>query len=264
MKHLKSSLQDLRELYENSIPVKYISEPLASFDYHNVVEPVYQFMELEDYDVIGVRKDGLVCGYAERSNLRGGILENHLNPFEEDDLLTETSPLVQIFEMLEKKPQVFITILGKVGGIVTRGDLQKIPVRMYLFGLISLIEMQLQRIIEIYCPNNNWKLLIKEPRLSKAKEMQEDRNKRNVNIGLLDCLQFSDKRVIFMKINELYCSAGFESIKSGARFLKKLKDFRDQLAHAQHLVVVSWEDTIKLFSRAEELLRRLELIREKN
>ena len=142
MKHLKSSLRDLRELFEHSITVKDIVEPLTSFDADHPADQARLFMEEKDYDVVGVREDGLVSGYARRPDLSGGKLGDYLVQFYEPvdepvELLPETTPLVKVFEALHDSSRAFVLVLGEVGGIVTRGDLQKIPVRMWLFGFLG-------------------------------------------------------------------------------------------------------------------------------
>ena len=45
----------------------------------------------------------------------------------------------------------------QVGAIVTRADLQKAPVRLFLFGMITLIEMHFLRIIRDRFEDDSWK-----------------------------------------------------------------------------------------------------------
>lgn len=193
IKHLKSTLSDLRKLFESSITVKNIAEPFASFDAGSYVETVKDFMDRKDYDIIGVRKDGLVDGYARRKDLSGKTLEEHIKKFNEEDLVDEIAPLKEVFNKLENRSYLFVLILGQIGGIVTRGDLQKVPVRMWLFGVVSLVEMQLLRIIKEYYENDKWQSYITEKRLNEANKIRNQRQKDDTNIGLADCLQFLDK-----------------------------------------------------------------------
>src|SRR4030067_957563 len=82
MKHLKSSLNDLR----------HISQPLASFDADHPAAQVLEFMYKKDYDVVGVRKDGLVSGYVRKEDLSledGNKVGVHLVTFEPKELLSE-------------------------------------------------------------------------------------------------------------------------------------------------------------------------------
>ena len=261
MKHLKSSLNDLRELFEHSITVRHISEPLASFDADHPAAQVLEFMDKKDYDVVGVRKDGLVSGYVRKEDLSledGNKVGVHLVTFEPKELLSETIPLVNVFEVLRNSPRAFVLILGQVGGIVTKGDLQKVPVRMWLFGLISLIEMQLLRIIRDYYPDDSWKHKISENgRLKKAEDLFEKRRQRNEAIDLADCLQFCDKRDIVLKSDELCRLLGFDSTAIYEQ-LKSLEELRNELAHSQDIITGNRPRIVVLVGQAEDILRKCE------
>ena len=266
MKHLKSSLNDLRELFEHSITVRHISEPLASFDADHPAAQVLEFMEEKDYDVVGVRKDGLVSGYVRKEDLSledGNKVGVHLVTFEPKELLSETIPLVNVFEVLRNSPRAFVLILGQVGGIVTKGDLQKVPVRMWLFGLISLIEMQLLRIIRDYYPDGSWKLLglISSERLDGAEKRLAELRKRNEAIDLADCLLFCDKRNIVLKSDELWQLIGFDSKTSGEKILTSLEtDLRNILVHPQDIITGNWPGIVDLAAQAEEILIKCEKV----
>mgnify|MGYP005641987019 CR=1 FL=1 len=158
-------------------------------------------------------------------------------------------------------PRVFVLDRNRVSGIVTRGDLQKAPVRMLLFGLLTLLEMQLLRLIRIYYLQDSWQKLLKEDRLNSAKERLAERQARNEAIGLADCLQFCDKRVIILKTPEVRESIGLKSKNSGERLLKCAEDLRNKLAHAQDLVTgSSWPAVIDLAKDIEAILKKCEEI----
>lgn len=264
MKHLKSSLADLRELFEHSITVRHISEPFVSFDADHSAAQVRRFMEKKDYDVVGVRKDGLVSGYARREDLSledGDKVGTHLVQFKPDEMLPEITPLLNVFEALHNSPKAFVLILGQVGGIVTKGDLQKIPVRMWLFGLISLIEMQFLRLIRDYYPDDSWKQksLISPPRLNNAEDQLKDRRKRNEAIDLADCLQFCDKRDIVLKSDDLCRLIGFDSTETCEQ-LKSLENLRNELAHSQDIIIGNWPGIVNLAAEAEKILHKCEKV----
>lgn len=57
MKHFKSSFQELHQIFERSITVRDIAEPLTSFDQGDQAERAKPFMASREYDVVGVRND---------------------------------------------------------------------------------------------------------------------------------------------------------------------------------------------------------------
>jgi hypothetical protein len=203
MKHLKSSSQNLRELFEQNISVRHITEPLASFDAETSASMVFDFMNKHDYDVVGVRRSGLVIGYVRQVTPERDDIASHIIPFSSAELIDDTTSLLVALSLMRQSSHLFVRIFGQVGGIVTRGDLQKAPVRMWLFGLISLVEMQMLRLIRVEYPRDSWKQLIAQKRLKKAEKMLADRHQRNAAIDLADCLQLCDKREIFAQSDAL-------------------------------------------------------------
>ena len=260
MKQLKSSLEDLTQIYTAAITVRHIAEPLASFDADYSPGKALRFMERKGYDVVGVRERGLVAGYARRDDLGQGDLGAHLVAFESDQLLDQTSPLLDAIAILSEQPRAFIRILGPVAGIVTPGDLQKIPLRMWLYGLISLIEMQLLRIIRELHVGDSWHTVISPARLGKAKDICEDRIRENRAIDLVDCLELCDKYTIVLRTEDLADRLGFSSKRQAESWFSRLGDLRDDLAHAQDLGYRGPGHLLELASKAETVLEQAELI----
>jgi hypothetical protein len=258
MKYLKSTHKDLRILFERSITVKHIAEPLISFDAEYPAMQVRKFLEAKDYDVTGVRQYGLVSGYANKIDLVNGKLGDYLLSFKSENVLDEKTSLLRVFKVLNQSQRAFILMFGVVGGIVTRGDLQKIPVRMWLFSLVSLIEMQLLRLIREYYPDESWKLIISENRLKNAKEIFNDRCKRNEEIDLVDCLQFCDKLKIFFANEKLSNIVGSTSKTRAKRILIDIKNLRNELAHSQDIITGNWPKLLELIDDAENILKQLE------
>jgi len=213
-------------------------------------------MSDRDYDVVGVRRDGLVVGYVKRMDLSDGTLANHLVKFSSDNIIDESTQLIDILKQMRKTTRLFVLIFGQIGGIVTRGDIQKTPLRMWLFGLISMIEMQLLRIIREHCPNDTWKTFLAPARLKKAQELLSDRRKRNEAIDLADCLQFCDKREVILKCDKLKIAEGFDLHST----LKEIEQLRDNLAHAQDIIPGNWPKIVDIAEDSERLLRTLEKI----
>jgi hypothetical protein len=217
-------------------------------------------MNGKDFDVVGVRQNGAVIGYVHRADLRKGTLEQYTKPFDEQLLVEDWSPLLAVLELLVGSPQVFIVFMGEVSGIITKGDLQKAPVRMWLFVVLSLLEMQFLRLIRASFPKDTWKEFISENRLAKAEEMLQDRKRRNETIDLADCLQFCDKRTIVLGSDTLRRALGFSSKDEGEELLKAFEHLRNELAHAQDIVTGRWPQLVTLAKKAEDLLEACEAL----
>lgn len=197
-------------------------------------------------------------GYARTSDLTSGNLGDYIIEFLPSDLIDETAPLIEAFSSMRQSPRLFVRTLGHVGGIITRGDMQKAPVRMWLFGLISLIEMQLLRIIREGYAGDTWKQYLSEKRLTSAHNLLAERQLRNEAIDLADCLQFCDKRDIVIKSEKLRTGIGLLSKTESKALLEDLEELRNNLAHAQDIITGQWPKIIDLAEQAELLLQRCE------
>ncbi|MGC3960046.1 MAG: hypothetical protein QM813_19585 [Verrucomicrobiota bacterium] len=199
MKQLKSSVGDLRRMFARTITLRDIAEPLVSFDHTQKAAEVREFMERREFDVVGVREQGIITGYLVRSDLNSETIGAHGRKFVADDVLPDSEPLLSAFAALSERRHVFINVLGQVGGIVTRGDLQKAPVRLWLFGLVSLLEMQLLRVVRERYPADAWMVLLTEERCQGTRRVFAERQRRREENDLSDCLQLGDKATIFLE-----------------------------------------------------------------
>jgi hypothetical protein len=150
-----------------------------------------------------------------------------------------------------------VRILGEVGGILTRADLQDPPVRMWLFGLLTAIEMRLQMLIQQRFSDESWMQYVSPARVEKARLLQEERRRRSQNPTLIDCLQFSDKMQIVARDEPLRVQVGFVSRRRADLVGKVFEALRNNLAHSQDIIASDW-DTI--FGMAENLDRLLTLV----
>ncbi len=261
MKQLKSNSQDLRKMFDYNITVRYVTENLQFCQIDDDAAVVRNYMGKHDFDVLGIEKNGIICGYVEQSNMETGRRGDYLHKFSPSELIAESTPLIYLLPILRESPRVFVLDRNRVSGIVTFGDLQKAPVRMFLFGLINLLEMQMLRLLRICYPQGSWHKLISDDRLEKAGKLLEEREKRNEAIDLADCLQFCDKREIILKTPEIRKRIGFKSKNSGKVFFEAAEKLRNNLAHVQDIIMgLSWAELIGLAEDIETVLIKCEEI----
>lgn len=261
MKCIKSTCQDLRELFDN-ISVRYIAENLASFDAGNEWANVKAFMAEHDYDIVGIRKNGVVVGYIDKTDFDDVTCNRHRD-FNESDIIPDSTSLIEVFKLLRDRPNfpiLFIKYLDQVSAIVTKGDLQKAPVRMWLFSLVTMLEMNMLRTIRIYHPEDSWKVFLSELRLEKASACHQLRISKNESIDLADCLQFCDKSTILVKSEKIRNVLHFESIQSAKKILKDSENLRNLVAHAQDILCDNWPSIVDTAEQIENLLEELECV----
>lgn len=216
----------------------------------------------KDYDVMGVEDGGIVIGYVTKSEFNEeGVCRDFYRTFTPYEMVSESTPLIQTLYLLNETERVFVLEGNRVNKVVTLADLQKQPVRMLMFGIISLFEMQVNRIIKEYLPDDLWQDHLQLERVEKAKELFTERKSRNEAIELCDCLQICDKRDVIMNDENLRNLLGIKSKTKGKVFFKDLEKLRNNLAHSQDLNTTnSWNDILKLIKQTEEYLARCEQI----
>ena len=112
--------------------------------------------------------------------------------------------------------------------------------------MITIVEMGLTRLIESAYPDGSWRQCLSEGRLQKAEALLAERQRRNQDLDLLDCLQFSDRGQIVLRNEELRKRAGFVSRSRGEQTVKELESLRNNLAHAQDIIACDWDIIVKL------------------
>jgi len=249
---LPSPYRSLRKLFEENIHVNHISEVLVSFEASGRMDEIKEYMERTGFDVVGIKEEGKVTGYLERG--RGTVVRFH-----PANLVSESTPLIHLLYLFEHIDRIFILERNEVTRLVTLADLQKPPVRMLLFGIISLMEMHLLHVVKHVYRDGSWREKISAERLRNAEHLYELRKERNEEITLLDCLQLSDKKTLIVKKKELLANLGFSSRAEAERFFNKLERLRNNLAHSQELTGgESFREIIQTVRQCERVLEACE------
>lgn len=251
----RNSYYDIDKIFIRSLTVGDIAEPLPSFDYNSPAESVQAVMDLHHFPVVGVREGGYVTGYINSGELGQGTCGQYAHPIEEGEVLPGNAHLTELVLRLDLTPILFVEYLGEIGGFVTRADLQDPPVRMWLFGLITLIEMRFLTLIERRFQDEGWQKYLSDSRLDKALSLQAERQRRNQGPHLLDCTQFSDKAQIVVRDEVLRKQIGFASRRRGDEVIKNLEKLRNNIAHAQDIVSLDWQTIVTLSENLETVIQ---------
>ena len=246
----------LKRLFLEGFSVLDIAEPLVSFDAEQPAGYVQGFLAERVFDLVGVRVDGQVVGYGRREELAGGLLGDHCHDFGPDDLVDESASLQAAILSLGLNGRCFVTVLDRVGAIITLSDLEKPPVRMFLFGMITILEVRLVAMIRAAFPDGSWTELVSPARLVKARELSQERRRRTLPADLLDCLQFSDKGQLLLRIPGMLAQfqPAIPSKNAAQQAFKELETLRNNLAHAQAIIPASWERIVRFTGNLEQLL----------
>jgi len=245
---------NLRRVFLEAFCVQDIARPLPSFDACTPCRYARSAMAEQSLEVAGIRTQGLVTAFVEPSDLADGDCGAVARPLAFAQTVAETLPLAELVLRLNENPRLFVQTLGQVGGLVTRADIQSPPARMWLFGMVTLLEMRFGRLIEQYCPSDAWTSLLSEGRLLKAQALMAERQRRGQPVTLLDCLQFADKVHLIAAHEPLRGLTRFESKRQVESVGKQLENLRNSLAHAQDLVRGDWDTIVALAGELDAVL----------
>jgi hypothetical protein len=257
-----STLESLRRVFNEGFVARDIAESMVSFDASTKASEVLALMEDRHFDVVGIRKEGIVIGYVERADLCVATCGENVRPISEATAIPETASLADVVLGLNDSPRLFVKFLGAVGGIITMSDLQKPPVRMWAFGMITLMEMRVTRLIQLKCPGDSWKQYLSESRLQKAEVLMGERRRRNQDVELIDCLQISDKGQIIARNEDIRRMTRMQSRRQTEQTIKMLESLRNNLAHSQDIISCDWETIVGLCKDMERVISGTEEIQE--
>lgn len=261
---LKSSYKSLKDIFETDITAIHINEELQSCKFDSDSIEVKRIMESKDYEVFGVKEGNKIIGYVDINDLNGGKCSKYTREFHSSELISESTPLIHILPILKEKSRIFVLYGNQVNGIITRSDLQKLTVRLFLFGIISILEIRMTKIIKSFYLEDKWEDLLSKKRLKKAFALYSNQKVRNDNIELIDCLQLSDKKELFLKSPQIMEKLDY-SKKSLDKILNRAERLRNDLAHSRDFnnpkenEYVTWSNIINLTEEIEKLLWNLEM-----
>lgn len=238
-------------LFIDAFTAEAVAEPLTSFDAERRALAVAEQFASRPRTVIGIRRDGRIAGYALLADLVQGTCGAHLRTFHPGQLLSASAPFADVIQVLTRHKQAFVEVFGQVGGIITRRDMQKPVVRMWLFGIITLTEMRLTQLVRERFPESTWSGLMTPSRLTKAQALKAERERLGQSLELIDCLQLGDKARIVISDPTLLDQFGFESRGAAKQVIKEFESLRNHLAHAQDIVSHHWAQIARMARRLE-------------
>jgi hypothetical protein len=249
----------MTRLFTEGFTVLDIAEPLLSFDATAAAATALEALEGSRDPVGGVRREGRVSGYVRASDLQsGGTCADHARDVEPARVVPHHASLPEVVERLsDDREYCFVSVLGQIDAFVVRMHFEKPPARMWLFGMITIVEIFLTETIESLYPDDSWTELVSSGRVRKARELFAERMRRQQPVRLVDCLQVGDKMQLLIRDEEWLEEFDFSSRRDGERWIKQLGSLRNNLAHAQPIVPLNWEMIVEAGRRVDRVVARI-------
>jgi hypothetical protein len=247
----------LKKIFIDNVTAKSIYEPLLCCPAASRAEYAKDALRTREFEVAGVKETvgGRVIGYVITDELMGGEVKEYLRDIDPELLISDSTPIADIFAALTNRDFSFVLYGKHIIGIITKADVNKPPVRIYLFGMISLFEMHLNSWISHFYQGDLWEHEISDNRIEDARHIYEMRKGNNQDISLLECLQLCDKRDILAK-SEAFRKEFDILRKQIDSLVKRVEKIRNELAHSQNSIIsnIEWSVFIETVSDLEDFL----------
>jgi hypothetical protein len=169
-----------------------------------------------------------------------------------EQVIDGSAPISVMVHVLTRHEHAFVRTSDQVTGMLSRADLEQPIGRMWLFGIVTLVELDFVRRIMAHWPQQSWTELLSPGRLDKARALQQERARRGQQADLLDCLQLADKGAILIQEPDVLRDWGFGSKQSAKEALQDLQSLRNHLAHSQAIVAHHWHQIAGLSRRLDD------------
>jgi hypothetical protein len=243
--------EQIRRVLKTVFCARDIMNPLLSYDTQRIQSQLLPELAASGAKAIGVRDNGRIRGYLLDEDITTKRLVcRTIEPLQQVGL---DAPLAQVIHLLTLFSCCFVMVNGEAVGVITRQDIEKPVVRMWLFGMITMVEIVLVKLIRWRWPDEAWSTYLSEGRIEKAKELQIVRRERGTAVDLLECLQFSDKLTLAANIPEFLEITGFISSKAARRAIRDLESLRNNLAHGQAITSQDWPPIARLARRIGDM-----------
>jgi hypothetical protein len=230
-----------------------IADALRSFDASADYSDITQVLLAHDLVVGGIRVDGVVAGFVRTAELSRDVEHGHVRRFGPDQIVDGDASLSDVIHVLTRHDYCFVSLMGDVTGFIGRDSMQRPEVRMWLFGLVTLIEMEISERIRHRWPEDEWLDFVSQGRRRKAQELQTERQRRGQHCSLLDCLQVADKIQICAQHPELREFMGNRTRRESKIVAREFESLRNNLAHAQDIITHDWSLIARIARRLEEI-----------
>jgi hypothetical protein len=250
---------ELREAVGRAITAASIFEPLMACPAAAPSAEMKRVLEARDFDIAGVRdaENGPLLGIVVRNEMQAGTVRDWLRPVPSERIIADSTGIADLLGVLLGSEYSLVVAGHRLDGIVTRADLNKPPVRVYLFGLVSLLEMHLNFWIGVEYPDALWKARLSAKRLQDAEHILDERRKRNEATTLEECLQFCDKRDLVIDSPALR-KLSLDGKTKTHRLLRRAEDLRNDLAHSQASLASTqpWPELLEVVHELQALVER--------
>ncbi len=223
----------LMKRIEDSFTVSLIAQPMKVFqsDQHVEIEQAARESRFSRIPFLD-RNDGrlMVQGFDSK---RGFAPVAAARAVTHEELIVDSTSIVDIIRLLAQQEYFFVLVRDRICMVVTRSDLNHLPVRTYLFSVLVPIGSLLAEWIRASAPNDDFMHTLSESRQAEVSKLHAKRCKGDSDTSLLDCTTLTDKFNVVSKNPAMYQRLGFNSKSKFDDAWFSILRLRNRLHHGQ-------------------------------
>ena len=218
---------DVLGSFVGAVPVSLISTPrqaLTTCRPEDRVEDVIRDTRDNDYDYVPVVGDRQFIGVLRTKPPRTGCVRQALDPLAEPLLIGGDAGILDFVRQADTQPYRLVLGGTRICGLVTLSDLQKLPARAALFGLVTHLELALQEATRRAFKPSEWKAILSDGRRGELQKKILGATKGRVLI---------DDEILYTELcDKLDIIRTLPSVPLSLNQKERLVSLRHQLAHA--------------------------------
>lgn len=229
----------LKKIFMDSVTAKSICEPLHSCKPDMLAREVKDILNERDFDTAGVIDENeKVIGYVVSDELEDGFIDVHIKNIDFNKIVSDSTPIPILIDELTRNEYLYVNYGRDILFIVTKADLNKPPVRIFIFGVISLFEIHLNYWVRKFYKNDDEiRAVIDTVRFENANAHYQvaKGNNENDGVNLVGYLQLSDKKKLLCSSSE-FCKTFNLSKNKMKGFVEAAEKIRNNIAHSQNSI----------------------------
>lgn len=221
-------------------------------------------MAKERFDVLPIETEGSVQAYFHTLKWNDYSQVSRAT-VREADLLPYNADLREVVRCLVEQSRLFFFLAdgGDVVGLVSVVNLNRRPVKVWLFNLLSEVEVRLGEFLCRHCKDEDiYELTLgrtTEAKYDQVKARYQTDRKNGLELPIVEYLYFPDLLGVVLS-KSLYEQLGYTQT-SFKRSLGSLADLRDVVAHPTRSLIREPQAVSKLWRRVQRIEDTLERLR---
>jgi hypothetical protein len=252
------------ETFKAGLTVGLIATPREDFETCRAGDEIAVALERsreDDYDFLPVTagNSGKIIGLIELLPFRRkvkplGTVEEIMDPLSEENLIGADASILTFVRNADSQRCRLVISGPEIGGLVSLSDLQQLPVRAALFGMVTHLEMVMKEWIQRKFSRDEWRQFLSPDRNAKLNERMKQAKGVFIDDPLL-YTEFGDKTTIINKSLD----PGEKSRKTAKKNFEQIRSLRDDLAHANKYAATreAATEVCKTVRSMEEWIERL-------